>query len=252
MTLAPPTCDQRFRCRLPALLLAGAALAVPAVSTLAAPHRVAGERLGATRAASSTGTGFSELAELTPANVCGLMPLVARTAAVALREVRGTEQQQMLQRGLQAGTAAGVDLRLQRFVEERVQSDLGMQDRVHREPAGETLSSSLAYLRDSGELRAWDPVQQRVLWSVRDALPGASRTLVTAGGLVFYGTRDGWLKALDARTGRELWKHRVPGGRLEEASSYRGPDGHQYLAVRALPGNPQAEREPQLVFALAH
>jgi len=104
---------------------------------------------------------------------------------VALREERLTDQQQMLQRGLQVDTAASVDLRLQRFVEERVQSDLAMQDRVHRGPTGETFSSSVAYLRDSSELRAWDPVQQRVLWSVRDALPGASRTLVTAGGLVF-------------------------------------------------------------------
>jgi hypothetical protein len=247
--LAPRTCGHRFR-RLP--LLAAAALALPAASTLAAPHSVSGECFSATPAASNTSTGFSALAELTPANVRGLMPLVARTAAVALREERLTDQQQMLQRGLQVDTAASVDLRLQRFVEERVQSDLAMQDRVHREPSGETFSSSVAYLRDSSELRAWDPVQQRVLWSVRDALPGASRTLVTAGGLVFYGTRDGWLKALDARTGLELWRHRVPGRRLEQASSYRGPDGHQYIAVRALPGNPQAEHEVLLVFALAH
>jgi outer membrane protein assembly factor BamB len=158
----------------------------------------------------------------------------------------------MLQRGLQVDTAASVDLRLQRFVEERIQSDLAVQERVHRQPGAETFSSSVGYVRDTSELRAWNPVQRRVLWSVPDALPGASRTLVTAGGLVFYGTRDGWVKALDARSGRELWKHRVPGGRLAEASSYRGPDGHQYIAVRAVQDNPQGEREPLLLFALAH
>jgi hypothetical protein len=250
--LAPRTCDHRFRCRLRALLTA-AAVVIPAGSTLAAPHSVAGECFTPTQAASSTDTGFSELAELTPANVRGLMPLVAGTAAVAPRAQRFTEQRQVLQRGLQVDTAASVDLRLQRFVEERVQSDPAMQDRAHRQLGG-GFSGSVGYVRGTSELRAWDPVQQRVLWSVPDALPGASRTLVTAGGLVFYGTLDGWLKALDARTGRELWKHRVPGGKLEEASSYRGPDGHQYIAVRALPDNdnPQGEREPLLVFALPH
>jgi hypothetical protein len=39
---------------------------------------------------------------------------------------------------------------------------------------------------------------------------------------------------------------------FEEASSYRGPDEHQYIAVRALPGNPRGERETLLVFALPH
>jgi glucose dehydrogenase len=249
--LAARNCDHRFSCRLRALL-AAAVVAIPAASTLAAPHTTAGECSMATQAVGSTDMGFSELAELTPANVRGLIPLVARTAAGALRYERLTARQQVLQPGLQVDTAASVDLRLQRFVEERVRNDLAMQDGMHRRPGGGSFSSTVGYARDSSELRAWDPVQQRVLWRVRDALPGASRTLVTAGGLVFYGTRDGWLKALDARTGRELWKHRVPGGRLEEASSYRGPGGHQYIAARALPGNPQGEREPLLVFALAH
>ena len=251
VNLAPPTCEQRFRYRLRALL-ASAAVAMPAAAALAAPHTMASECSMAAQAPRSTDTGFSELAELTPANVRGLMPLVARSADVALRERRLREQQQVLPRGLQVDTAASVDLRLQRFVEERVESDLAVADRVHRLPGGGNFSSSVGYVRGSSELRAWDPVQQRILWSVRDALPGASRTLVTAGGLVFYGTRDGWLKAIDARTGRELWKHRIPGGRLEEASSYRGPDGHQYLAVRSVADNPQAEREPLLLFALAH
>jgi hypothetical protein len=33
---------------------------------------------------------------------------------------------------------------------------------------------------------------------------------------------------------------------------HRGPDEHQYIAVRALPGNPRGERETLLVFALPH
>lgn len=203
---------------------------------MAAPTASAGKCLPATQ---TTGTRFSELAELTPTNVRGLMPLVARTAPVTLQDERPAGQQAPL-RGLQVDTAASVDLRLQRFVEER----------VHIQPGDGSLSTDIGYALGSSELRAWDPEQQRVLWSVCDALPGSSRTLVTAGGLVFYGTRDGWLKALDARTGRELWKHGIPDGRLEQASSYRGPDGHQYIAVRTLPANPPGAREALLVFAL--
>ncbi|HEY6825033.1 MAG TPA: PQQ-binding-like beta-propeller repeat protein, partial [Steroidobacteraceae bacterium] len=107
------------------------------------------------------------------------------------------------------------------------------------------------------ELRAWDPIERHVLWSVHEALPISSGALVTAGGLVFYGTGDGWLKALDARTGRVLWKHRVDGGRkLDAPVSYRGADGHQYIAVRTLApvvaDTPHEGSATVLLFALAH
>jgi glucose dehydrogenase len=102
------------------------------------------------------------------------------------------------------------------------------------------------------ELRAWDPIERHVLWSVREALPISSGMLVTAGGLVFYGTVDGWFKALDASTGRILWKHRVEGKRLDAPMSYRGADGHQYIGVRALPRGAGAGSETLLLFALAN
>ena len=102
-------------------------------------------------------------------------------------------------------------------------------------------------------MRAWDPIERHVLWSVREALPiSSSGMLVTAGGLIFYGTVDGWLKALDARSGRILWKHRVDGKRPDAPMSYRGPDGHQYIAVRASQRGAGDGRETLLLFALAH
>jgi len=42
---------------------------------------------------------------------------------------------------------------------------------------------------------------------------------------------DGWFKALDARTGAELWKYKVGSGIIGQPISYRGPDGKQYVAV---------------------
>jgi glucose dehydrogenase len=109
-------------------------------------------------------------------------------------------------------------------------------------------------------LRAWDPIERRVLWSVTESLPISSRTLVTAGGLVFYVTADGWLKGLDARTGRLLWKHKVD-DELQEPLSFRGIDGHQCIAVRsvhhAAAGRGSATGHGQgnatlLLFALPH
>ena len=102
------------------------------------------------------------------------------------------------------------------------------------------------------ELRAWDPIEGRVVWRVREALPISSGTLITAGGLVFYGTSDGWFKALDASTGRIMWKHQVDGKRLDDPISYLGADRHQYIAVRALPRTPGSGGEALLVFSLAH
>jgi outer membrane protein assembly factor BamB len=60
-----------------------------------------------------------------------------------------------------------------------------------------------------------------------------SGTLATAGDVVFYGTMDGWFKAVDARSGKELWKHRTASGVIGQPISYRGPDGKQYIAILA-------------------
>jgi lanthanide-dependent methanol dehydrogenase len=82
-----------------------------------------------------------------------------------------------------------------------------------------------------GELTAWDPVNRRPAWAVPENFPIWSGTVVTAGDLVFYGTLDGWFKAVDAHTGKQLWKYKVDSGIIGQPVSYRGPDGHQYIAV---------------------
>ena len=84
-----------------------------------------------------------------------------------------------------------------------------------------------------GELVAWDPVARRAAWRVRETFPVHSGTLATAGDLVFYGTVEGDFKAVHARTGRLLWKHRLPSGIIGAPMTYRGPDGKQYVAILA-------------------
>jgi PQQ-dependent dehydrogenase (methanol/ethanol family) len=84
-----------------------------------------------------------------------------------------------------------------------------------------------------GALTAWDPVQRKPAWMIKENFPVWSGTVVTGGDLVFYGTMDGWFKAVNARTGEILWKHKVDSGIIGQPISYKGPDGHQYIAVLA-------------------
>ena len=84
-----------------------------------------------------------------------------------------------------------------------------------------------------GVFTAWDPVNHRKVWEIKEDLPLWSPALATAGGLVFYGTMDGWFKAVDARTGKLLWQFKAGSGIIGQPISYRGPDGRQYIAVIA-------------------
>jgi lanthanide-dependent methanol dehydrogenase len=82
-----------------------------------------------------------------------------------------------------------------------------------------------------GEFTAWDPVAGRKTWSVKENFPVWSGAVVTAGDVVFYGTMEGWFKALDARSGELLWQFKTGSGIIGQPVSYLGPDGKQYIAI---------------------
>jgi lanthanide-dependent methanol dehydrogenase len=82
-----------------------------------------------------------------------------------------------------------------------------------------------------GEFMAWDVVSAKKVWSLKENFPVWSGALVTAGDVAFYGTMDGRFKAVDARTGAELWSHKTASGIIGQPVSYRGPDGKQYIAI---------------------
>ena len=84
-----------------------------------------------------------------------------------------------------------------------------------------------------GLFTAWDPVSGRKAWEIQEHFPVWSGALATAGDLVFYGTMDGWFKAVDAKSGRPLWQFKAVSGVIGQPVSYRGPDGRQYIAVLA-------------------
>ena len=97
---------------------------------------------------------------------------------------------------------------------------VGMNVRMYAGPGG-----------NRGEFLAWDPVKNQKVWAVSENFPVWSGALVTAGDVVFYGTMDGWFKALDAKSGTLLWQFKVGSGIIGQPVSYRGPDGKQYVAI---------------------
>jgi len=82
-----------------------------------------------------------------------------------------------------------------------------------------------------GEFTAWDPAQAKEIWKIKEQFPVWSGALATAGDVVFYGTMDNWFKAVNARTGQQLWQFRVGSGIVGQPITYRSPDGKQYVAI---------------------
>jgi quinoprotein glucose dehydrogenase len=101
-----------------------------------------------------------------------------------------------------------------------------------------------------GQLHAIDMRTGRILWEVplgttRDLAPGSQLVLphtgtpnfggpmTTASGLVFIGAAmDNYLRAFDGKTGRELWKGRLPAGGQATPMTYVYK-GRQYVLIAA-------------------
>jgi alcohol dehydrogenase (cytochrome c) len=82
-----------------------------------------------------------------------------------------------------------------------------------------------------GEMMAWDPVKRTKVWAIKENFPVWSGALATAGDIVFYGTMDRWFKAVDAKTGKELWKFHADSGFIGQPVTFTGNDGVQYVAI---------------------
>jgi len=81
-----------------------------------------------------------------------------------------------------------------------------------------------------GNFIAWDNKTGKIVWSNKEPFSVWSGALATAGGVVFYGTLEGYLKAVDAKTGKELYKFKTPSGIIGNVNTYE-QGGRQYVAV---------------------
>jgi alcohol dehydrogenase (cytochrome c) len=83
-----------------------------------------------------------------------------------------------------------------------------------------------------GAMRAIDPATGKIVWEVKNNAPLWGGVLTTKGGLVFWGTPEGYLKAADAKTGKEVWSFNVGTGIVAPPISWE-QDGEQYIGVAA-------------------
>ncbi|MEH2512787.1 PQQ-dependent dehydrogenase (methanol/ethanol family) [Nitrobacteraceae bacterium AZCC 1564] len=81
-----------------------------------------------------------------------------------------------------------------------------------------------------GNFIAWDAKTGKIVWSDKEQFSVWSGALATAGGVVFYGTLEGYLKAVDAKTGKELYKFKTSSGIIGNVTTYE-QGGKQYVAV---------------------
>jgi PQQ-dependent dehydrogenase (methanol/ethanol family) len=81
-----------------------------------------------------------------------------------------------------------------------------------------------------GNFIAWDGKKGKIVWSNKEQFSVWSGALATAGGVVFYGTLEGYLKAVDAKSGKELYKFKTPSGIIGNVMTYEHK-GKQYVAV---------------------
>lgn len=99
------------------------------------------------------------------------------------------------------------------------------------EPVAPVVEAPGFAFRSMGEFIAWDPETGSKAWSIPEALPLWGGVLATAGDVVFYGTLDGWFRAVDAENGDVLFETQFECGIVGNPITYLGADGVQRVAV---------------------
>jgi PQQ-dependent dehydrogenase (methanol/ethanol family) len=94
-------------------------------------------------------------------------------------------------------------------------------------PAGKVTGDGTSNM---GNFIAWDATTGKIAWSIPERFSVWSGALATAGDVVFYGTLEGHLKAIDASTGKELYSFKTPSGIIGNVNTWTY-DGKQYVGV---------------------
>lgn len=81
-----------------------------------------------------------------------------------------------------------------------------------------------------GNFTAWDAGTGKIVWQKKEPFSVWSGALATAGDIVFYGTLEGYLKAVDAKSGKELYRFKTPSGIIGNINTYVH-NGKQHIAV---------------------
>jgi PQQ-dependent dehydrogenase (methanol/ethanol family) len=81
-----------------------------------------------------------------------------------------------------------------------------------------------------GKLIAFDAVSGQTKWALNEQFQVYSGPLTTDAGVLFYGTLDGWFKAVDQNNGKVLYQFKAPSGIIGNPMTYVYK-GKQYVAV---------------------
>jgi PQQ-dependent dehydrogenase (methanol/ethanol family) len=81
-----------------------------------------------------------------------------------------------------------------------------------------------------GNFIAWDARVGKIVWSNPERFSAWGGALATASDVVFYGTLEGYIKAVDAQTGRELWRFKTASGIIGNVNTYKHA-GKQYISI---------------------
>ncbi|HEX4675839.1 MAG TPA: methanol/ethanol family PQQ-dependent dehydrogenase [Steroidobacteraceae bacterium] len=81
-----------------------------------------------------------------------------------------------------------------------------------------------------GNFIAWDPAAGKIVWTKPERFSVWSGALSTDGNVTFYGTLEGYIKAVDTKTGNDLWKFKMPSGIIGNVFTYQY-GGKQFVGV---------------------
>jgi glucose dehydrogenase len=92
-----------------------------------------------------------------------------------------------------------------------------------------------------GGFAAFNPVTNKKVWYNKEKFSVWGGVLATASDLVFYGTLDRRIKAVDANSGKQLWQFQVGSGVVGNAFSYSNK-GKQYVGTLSSIGGGWADK----------
>jgi PQQ-dependent dehydrogenase (methanol/ethanol family) len=84
----------------------------------------------------------------------------------------------------------------------------------------------------TGKVKKFDVLTGKLDWEIPDPYPNWGGTMVTDGGLMFYGSLGGDFRAVDRKSGKVLWHRKLASGIIGNPISYK-VKGKQYVSILA-------------------
>jgi len=82
----------------------------------------------------------------------------------------------------------------------------------------------------TGKIKKFNVDTGKTVWEIPDPYPNWGGTLVTDGGLMFYGSKSGHFRAVDRDSGKVLWERKLGSGIIGNPITYK-IKGEQYVSV---------------------